>query len=159
MLIPSGGNDVVMTPKYVAERVVKWANPSGLVLEPCSGTGVFVKVLKDYGCEVVECEITRGIDFYDFKDDVDWIITNPPWSQTRKFMLHSMELTDNIVFLITINHIIALKARIRDITNNGFWMTKCLLLDTPKEFPQSGFQLGACLVQKTPSRNTEFIFS
>ena len=40
MLIPRGGNDLVMTPKYVAERVVKWANPSGLVLEPCSGTGL-----------------------------------------------------------------------------------------------------------------------
>ena len=158
MLIPNGGNDIIMTPKSVAEKVVRWANPSGLVLEPCSGTGVFLKAIMDYNCDAVECEITKGRDFYDFKDNVDWIITNPPWSQARKFMLHSMELSDNIVFLITVNHIIALKARIRDLTSHGFWMTKCLLLETPKEFPQSGFQLCACLVQKTTSRITEFNF-
>ncbi len=158
MLVPSGGNDLVYTPRLLAEKIVKWANPYGIVLEPCSGTGTFVEAIKAYSCKVIECEIQKGTNFYDFKDRVDWIITNPPWSQARSFMLHSMAICGNIVFLITINHIIALKARLRDLKTNGFWMTKCLLLDTPKEFPQSGFQIGACLVQKTCKRVTEFVF-
>ncbi len=157
-LIPCGGNDIVYTPKHLAEKVVEWAKPSGVVLEPCAGNGAFVEILENYGCKVLQCEILNGTNFFNFNQRVDWIITNPPWSNTRQFMLHAIGLCDNILFLITINHIIALKARIRDIRQKGFWMTKCLLVDTPREFPQSGFQLGACLVQKTNCTTTEFYF-
>jgi len=158
-LIPCGGNDVIYTPVSLAKQIVEWVKPSGTVLEPCAGGGVFVDVLTEYGCNVLFCEIMSGTNFFNFTQKVDWIITNPPWSDTRRFMLHAMELSNNIVFLITVNHVIALKARIKDIKHKGFWMTKCLLVDTPKEFPQSGFQLGACLVQKTDRFITEFYFS
>ena len=158
-LIPCGGNDIVYTPDFLAQLIVEWVKPSGVVLEPCAGGGAFVKALTNYGCEVLQCEITEGTNFFDFNKQVDWIITNPPWSDTRRFMLHSMTICNNIVFLITVNHVIALKARIRDIRQKGFWMTKCLLLDTPKEFPQSGFQLGVCVVQKTEKAITEFYFT
>jgi len=157
-LIPCGGNDVVYTPDFLAQQIVEWIKPTGVVLEPCAGNGAFVKAITNYGCEVLQCEITNGTNFFDFHRQVDWIITNPPWSDARRFMLHSMTLSNNIAFLITINHVIALKARVRDIKQRGFWMTRCLLLDTPREFPQSGFQLGVCVVQKTEKFVTEFYF-
>jgi hypothetical protein len=40
------------------------------------------------------------------------------------------------------------KARIRDMREAGFHIEDILLLDMPKEFPQSGFQLGAVYLRR-----------
>lgn len=147
-LVPKNGNDTVYTPNQLALTIVKALNPKGLILEPCSGGGAFVRAFEKQGLEYISCEIDKGSDFFDFKDRVDWVITNPPWSQARKFLQHSMSVADNIAFLITINHFLALKARFRDMKEKGFWVSEVLLCDTPKEFPQSGFQLGVVVIKK-----------
>lgn len=111
--------------------------------------GSFVKSLRNWNTNMIvyTCEILEGKDFFDFKEKVDWIITNPPYSKMRKFIQHSMEVSDNIVFLTTINHL-WLKARIRDIKQANFGIKEIILLDTPKNFPQSGFQIGCFHLQK-----------
>jgi hypothetical protein len=48
------------------------------------------------------CEITKGRDFYDYNEKVDWIVTNPPYSDFDKFLAHSFELADNVVFLVPV---------------------------------------------------------
>jgi hypothetical protein len=53
-----------------------------------------------------------------------------------------MLLADNVVFLMTVNHAFT-KARLRDVKEAGFGIEEICLMDTPKEFPQSGFQLSA----------------
>lgn len=152
-LIPNGckSNDVVMTPDYLAEKIVEHFNPSGKILEPCCGNGVFLKYLPT----AEWCEITKGKDFFDYNNKVDWIITNPPWSKMRKFIQHSMEVSDNIVFLTTINHL-WLKARLRDIKQANFGVREIVLVETPKEFPQSGFQLGVFHLQRNYNGNIIF---
>jgi hypothetical protein len=52
------------------------------------------------------------------------------------------------VTLTTVNHVISLKARLRDIKEAGYFVREILFMDTPKEFPQSGFALGAILLNK-----------
>jgi hypothetical protein len=148
-LIPKGGNDIVMTPLNICELIVKHFNPQGKILEPCCGTGNFLKFLPK---ETDWCEISKGKDFFNYNKKVDWIITNPPWSKIRPFMQHSMKIADNIVFLATINHL-WLKARLRDIKEANFGIKEILLLDTPKEFPQSGFQMGCFHLQKNYKGN------
>lgn len=72
--------DSVMTPTHIAELVIKHFNPVGKVLEPAKGTGNFYDLLqepKDW------CEITEGKDFLEYKEKVDWIITNPPLLNIR----------------------------------------------------------------------------
>ena len=96
--------------------------------------------------EVVWCEIKRGRDFFDWDQPVDWIITNPPWSQIRDFLCHAMEMADHVVFLFTINHLWT-KARLRDIHNADHGIREIVLVKMPKTFPQSGFQLGAVHLQ------------
>jgi hypothetical protein len=144
-LIPTNTerNDVVYTPEYLTEQIVKYFNPTGKLLEPCKGSGNFLKYMPNADW----CEIQEGIDFFDYHKKVDWIITNPPYSIFRKFLNHSMEVSDNIVFLVTINHI-WLKARLRDIENMNFGIKEILLIDTPNEFPQSGFQYGVIHFKK-----------
>jgi hypothetical protein len=150
-LIPTDSktNDRVYTPDDLAERIVGHFNPFGKkCLDPCKGTGAFVRAFEKYGINPDWCEIDEGRDFFDYHEKVDWIISNFPWSLHRDFMKHSMEISDNIVTLVTVNHVLALKARMRDIRQMGFYVRELLYVDTPKEFPQSGFALSAILVNK-----------
>ena len=147
-----------MTPIELAEALVEEFKPYGKILEPCEGTGNFVKAIgyKTHVAHSIQtCEISKGIDFFDFKEKVDWIITNPPYSKMRKFIQHSMEVADNIVFLTTINHL-WLKARIRDIESAKYGIKKIVIFDTPKNFPQSGFQIGAFYLKKGYNGDIQF---
>jgi len=140
-------NDVIMTPDYLCKAIVEHFKPSGKILEPCKGTGNFLKYMKADWCEIEE-----GKDFFNYNKKVDWIITNPPYSKMRKFLIHSFEISQNIVFLITINHIWT-KARVRDMQNHGFDIKEILLINTPKEFPPMGFQFGIVHFQKNYKAN------
>jgi len=157
-LIPKGGNDCVQTPVGLALDIMNHFKPKGTVLEPCKGDGNFIQAYETYnlinqltengdGIKFGWCEILNGRDFFKFNQKSDWIITNPPYSIFRRFMNHSMEIANDIIFLITINHI-WLKARLRDIKEKGFGIKEILLINTPKEFPQSGFQFGVIHLKK-----------
>ena len=136
-------DDVVMTPTELAGKLVKHFNPQGKGLEPCCGTGNILKFLDNADW----CEISKGKDFFEYNSKVDYIFTNPPFSQIRKFLQHSMELADNIYFICTINHLWT-KARLRDIESAGFGVKEICIFDTPKNFPQTGFQLGMFYIQR-----------
>ena len=155
-LIPSNckTNDCVQTPENFAIEITNHFLPTGSILEPCRGDGIWYRVLVDYiehekypVSRLDYCEILEGKDFFDYTDKVDWIITNPPYSQMRNFIKHCMYIANNIVLFIPINHI-WLKARIRDINGEGFGIREILLLNTPKSFPQSGFQMGCVYLNK-----------
>jgi hypothetical protein len=132
-----------MTPKPLAKMIVDYFNPTGKMLEPCRGNGSFMEYMPNADW----CEITDGRDFFEYNNKVDWIITNPPWSIFRPFLIHSLKVSDNIVFLIPIVHYFG-KARLREIKNAGFGFKEMIFIDTPKSFPQMGFQLGVVHIQK-----------
>lgn len=144
-LIPSGvkTNHCVQTPPEVCKLIVDHFKPNGSILEPCKGDGNFLKYLPNADW----CEIKEGRDFFDCDKHYDFILSNPPFDLMRKFIIKSMEVADNIVFLTTINHL-WMKARLRDIKEHEFGIKELLLLDTPKTFPSSGFQVGCFHLQK-----------
>jgi hypothetical protein len=144
-------NDVVMTPEPLAKRLIEHFQPFGKILEPCIGEGAFYNNLVN----AEWCEITKGKDFMEYHDKVDWIITNPPWSKIRPFLQHSMELSEDIVFLTALAHL-WFKARLRDINNAGFGIREIVLFDTPKNFPQGGFQIGAFHIKKNYMGDIKF---
>ena len=74
-------------------------------------------------------------------------MTNPPWSLFRKFLVHAMEIADDVYYLITVNHVWT-KARIRNLREHGFGIREIYLVDTPQNFPQSGFQVGVVHFQR-----------
>jgi hypothetical protein len=137
-------NDDVQTPRALARMLVRHFRPKGRVLEPCRGDGNFLRFLP----RTAEwCEIKAGRDFFAWDKRVDWIVTNPPWSQIRRFLQHAMTHADHVVFLLTVNHVWT-KARLRDIRTAGFGLRQIVLVDMPSGFPQSGFQLGAVHVAR-----------
>ena len=144
-LIPTNTKreDCVQTPVEYARAIIEHFKPSGKTLEPCSGDGNFLKVYPF----TASCEILKGSDFFNEEEIYNWIITNPPYSKMRKFMNKAMDISDNVVFLTSINHL-WLKARLRDVFEKGFGIKEIVIFDTPKNFPQSGFQMGCFHLQK-----------
>lgn len=143
--------DKVYTPDYLAIDIVQHFDILGNCLEPCAGDYAFVRALKNCGevDHVDWMELDEGKDFLlDFppRKKYDFIVTNPPFSKFRAFLKRSMELANNIIFLCTINHILGLKARLRDIKEKGFFIREVALCETPKTWPSSGFQVGAILL-------------
>lgn len=87
----------------------------GIILEPCAGCGNFIQVIRDKGYKniIVANEIRReeyqnlinsGADFVYHKDflvdklpdhDIKTIITNPPFSKAKEFILRCKELYPN----------------------------------------------------------------
>ena len=137
-------NDDIQTPPVLARLLVNHFRPRGRVLEPCRGDGNIYRLLP---AGSFWCEIKEDRDFFAWNLSVDWIITNPPWSQIRRFLQHAMSLSDNVVFLLTINHVWT-RARLRDIRAAGFGIKEIVLVDMPASFPQSGFQLGAVHLER-----------
>lgn len=97
--IPLDQQDVVYTPDWVASDMVSFFQPSGVILEPCKGDGVFLKYLPS----AEWCEIQEGRDFYAWNTPVNWVIGNPPYKTFSEWMRHSMELAQNICYVIATN--------------------------------------------------------
>lgn len=145
-------DDNVMTPLSLCKRIVDYFNPDGTILEPCKGSGNFLKYLPKERTSY--CEMWEGTPFENYTGNVNWVITNPPWSKMRIFLNLSFKCANHVVFLITINHVFT-KARIRDMKENNFGLKEILYVDTPKEFPQMGFQLGVIHYERNYKGATE----
>ena len=89
--------DVVYTPDYIAADMVSFFQPSGKILEPSKGGGVFMKYLPP---ETDWCEIAEGKDFFAYNNQVDWIVGNPPFKLFYEFMEHSYKVASDIVYLL-----------------------------------------------------------
>ena len=133
-------NDVVFTPDHIAEKIVKMFNPKGKILEPCKGEGAFLRYLPK---ETLWCEITEDKDFFDFKDKVDWIVTNPPYSNFNEFLAHSFKLADNVVFLVPIAKVLKSWGTIMTIKKYGgikkIWFIPANRCGFPFGFPCGAF--------------------
>ena len=98
--IPLDKKDVVYTPDWVARDMVEFFKPSGRILEPCAGDGVFLKYLPE---NTEWCEIQEGRDFFAWDEQVDWVFGNPPYADYSNFFNHTMDITKNICYLIPAN--------------------------------------------------------
>lgn len=109
-------NDVVFTPDWLAEKICNLFPIGGRVLEPCKGEGVFLNYLPP---DTDWCEITEGRNYYDYHKKVDWIVTNPPYSDFNRFLDHSFELAENIVLLTPVAKLFKSMGTLRKIFEYG----------------------------------------
>ena len=145
--------DIVYTPSYAAKRIFKHFAPTGTMIEPCRGECAFYNEMPENSAW---CEIQEAKDFLVHNGSYDWLITNPPWSKIREFLAHAISLRiKNIVFLININALTT-KSRLNLIYQNNYHIAEFFCLPTPKEFPQTGFQLAAVHIKQGNNANTQF---
>lgn len=131
-------NDVVFTPDWLAERICSMFMIEGKVLEPCKGEGAFLHYLPA-GTEW--CEITEGRNFYDYDKPVNWIVTNPPYSDFNRFLDHSFSLSENIVLLIPTAKLFKSMGTLRSVYDYGGIVSLHLLPAGKAGFP-FGFPCG-----------------
>lgn len=109
--------DRVYTPDWCAADMVQYFKPRGLILEPCRGDGAIMKhllALDKKHSNVSWCELDEGVDFFSWSDDVDWIITNPPYSKLRPFMQHAFRLADEVCFLVPARNVFSGYGTVRE---------------------------------------------
>ncbi len=102
-------NDFYPTPSIATEELLKRIRLDGVVWEPACGDGAISKILeRELGYEIKSTDLVDrgygigGVDFLKEFDDVDWIITNPPYSLATEFAKHSLECARNVALLLKI---------------------------------------------------------
>lgn len=108
--------DVVYTPGWAARDMVEYFRPTGRVLDPCKGAGVFLDYLQD---DAEWCEITEGRDFFAWRKPVDWVVSNPPYSMTREWFRHSYAIADNLLYLVPLRNVFSVFGFVKEIYDFG----------------------------------------
>ena len=148
--------DIVMTPPRLAAAIVRHFQPTGVVLDPCRGDGAFFDAFPEH-VQAEWCEASEGRDFMEWGHPVSWVISNPPWSRLRQFLVKAMQTADNVVFLAQMIHF-STKARIADLQRHGFGLRSFVMIPEPtQDWPRSGFQLGAAHLQRGWAGPCEFV--
>ena len=111
-------NDKIYTPVKIAKEMISFYDLKGIVLDPFKGGGVFYDNLPSH-VERHWCEIEDGEDFFEFDEQVDWIISNPPYSLFDEVMKHSYEIAKNIVYLVPLSKVVSSLGRIKNMLSYG----------------------------------------
>ena len=137
-------NDVVFTPEWLTKQICDMFPITGKVLEPCKGEGAFLKYLPK---DTDWCEITEGRNYYDYDKKVDWIVTNPPYSDFNRFLEHSFNLADNIVLLVPVAKMFKSMGTLSDVFDYGGFVEIHTLPSSKAGFP-FGFPSGVYYMKK-----------
>ena len=136
--------DVVLTPDKIAADIIAHFKPSGRILDPCKGDGAFADKMP--GCDW--CESRLGRDFFAWYDQVDWIVSNPPYSIFSEWLEHSLKIANDIVYLIPLAKVFNSEPRLREIMRvGGIMETRHYGSGTDCGFP-FGFPCGAVHIRK-----------
>ena len=128
-------NDIIFTPKPVAELMIKMCNiqPTDKVLDPSKGGGVFFNNLPE--CDKSYCEITEDIDYFEASGKYDLIIGNPPYSLWNKWLDKTMELTDKFCYIFGVMNLTS--HRLKRIYEKGYVIKKFHILAVDYWFSMS----------------------
>lgn len=148
-------NDKITTPVNIAKQIISLLpiNPEDVLYDPFRGSGAFYNNYPEHNKKHYS-EIDEGLDFFDFNNKVDWIISNPPYSLYTEVMRHSYELAENIVYLIPLSKLVSSMGRIRELKRYG-GIKKLWILPASK----CGFPFGfpACVVWIQKGYNSKYI--
>lgn len=99
-------SDFYQTPYSMTEQLLDREDFKGKLLEPSCGDGAIVSILEKHGFEVDSFDIKNGLDFLNYKGKVNSVITNPPFSLAKEFILKAKEVaTDKIALLLPLSYL------------------------------------------------------
>lgn len=120
-------NDKFYTPlslvKIHLERI-KDIPGNSIIFEPFYGEGAYYnEMIKIFpNCAIKYTEIDKGLDFFEYTEKVDYIISNPPYSIINKVLEHSISLKPKIIsYLIGFHNLTA--NRIEYMNANGYYIS------------------------------------
>ena len=132
-------NDEKMTPIDLAQKLIQYVplRYNDRVLEPFRGTGNFYNhyppsVKKDW------CEINENRDFFNYTEDYDWVITNPPYSKIQT-VLEKMLKEARVGIALLIGIINLTPKRLKMIEDYKFGITMFHICNVSGWFSNSVF--------------------
>ena len=117
-------NDNFVTPELLVRNLVRLVpfEPGDMVLDPAFGTGAFYRNFPDY-VKKDWCEASFGKDFLKYIEPVEWIVTNPPYSNLDVWWNHTTLLAGKgFAFLLGFTNITP--RRIEMANKAGFGLTQ-----------------------------------
>ncbi len=93
---PFKKEDNFMTPKYAWEDIINYIPKDKVIWEPFYGDGTSGEYLKELGCKDV---IHNNEDFFEHNKG-DIVITNPPYSQTKKVLERLRNLDKPFIMIL-----------------------------------------------------------
>lgn len=101
-------NDFYPTPPECTQVLLEFLRayhlliPGETIWEPACGQNDMVKVMCEYGYNVIATDIQGGVDFLtaELPEGVDWIITNPPFKLAQDFIKRSVEMNKPFALLL-----------------------------------------------------------
>ena len=144
----------MFTPEWCARDMVEHFKPTGRILEPFRGGGVFTDLMPT----AEWCELDEGKDFFDWVAPVDWIISNPPYSKTRSCFMHARSLACDVVFLVPLRNIFSGHGFVVELhETGGLKEIRCYGTGSRLGFPM-GNAIGAIHWHKGYAGETRFSF-
>tara|TARA_R110000823_G_scaffold209408_1_gene339639 strand:+ start:189 stop:773 length:585 start_codon:yes stop_codon:yes gene_type:complete len=126
-------NDVVFTPPQIVDIMLEYCEyKNELVLDPCIGNGAFYDKLQS---PKMWCEISKDKDFFEFNENVDLCIGNPPYSILDKWLNHTYTICSKFCYIIGMYSLTT--PRLKKMEENGFYITKMMLINVPTWFQRS----------------------
>lgn len=128
-------NDVFITPVNLCKVHINLISGNGgKWLDPFKNSGNYYNNFptenKDW------CEILQERDFFEYKEEIDVICSNPPYSILDRVLEHSVSLKPKIIsYLIGINNLTA--KRIEYMNENGYGLTIMYMCKVFKWFGMS----------------------
>jgi hypothetical protein len=149
--------DMVMTNPSTAKFIMDFFWPSGRVLDPCKGSGAFYDAIPAH-CLPSWCEITKGVDFFEHLEAVDWIVTNPPYSIFDHFLKHSLKLAQNVVFFCPLAKAFKSKSIMDIVESSGFQLATVIDMGGGGHHGFNfGFPVGALHWMKVPQSRPQHL--
>jgi len=147
--------DIYYTPNSLARDLIAHTpiKDGQSVLDPAKGLGAFYDNLptdnKDWA------EISEGSDFYAITEKYHWLVTNPPFSNFKKWLIKSCTLaTVGFAYIIPTHGLT--ENRIKACAELGFNITDMIFFKNPKEWGL-GFQMVWVVWQKTEAANIRIL--
>jgi hypothetical protein len=116
-------NDVFYTPPAVVDIHLSMIEhyPGDTWLDPFKGKGAY---FDKYPSDLKNwCEISEGRDFFAYNEQIDVIVSNPPYSLIDDVLEHSVELGARVIsYLIGQNNLTA--RRIEYMNKKGYGLAK-----------------------------------
>lgn len=116
-------NDEYYTPKYAIKPILKYLKPNSKIWCPFDTEySLYVIMLKENGHSVVHTHLSEGIDFFqaDTPKDIDYIISNPPYSFKNEVLTKLFSLKVPFAMLLGVVGIFESQKRFELFRDNPF---------------------------------------
>lgn len=99
--------DFYQTPYALTRRLLEVEKFEGRILEPSCGAGAITAILKEAGYKDITAYdlMLDGKDFLAETRKFDAIITNPPFSLAKEFILKACEVAPRFAFLLPLSYL------------------------------------------------------